>query len=130
MKKKSNAGVVFFILLGITLLLGLGYFFLIYKTDSRKIIGKWSCVENCDDGLKEITFYDKDKNNKVEFEFGNEINIDVKGKWRMNDKRKIIKFTVESNDDELEFEYEFIGNKLILDNTEGDDKPVELIKVD
>ena len=48
----------------------------------------------------------------------------------MNDKRKIIKFTVESNDDELEFEYEFIGNKLILDNTEGDDKPVELIKVD
>ena len=32
--------------------------------------------------MKEITFYDKDKNNKVEFEFGNEINIDVKGKSR------------------------------------------------
>ena len=129
-EKKSNAGTVFLVMIGITFLLSLGYYFLIYKTDSRKIIGKWTCVENCDGGLKEITFYDKDNSNKAEFEFGNELNIDVNGKWHINEKRKIIKFTIESNDNESEFEYEFVGNKLILDEIDSSDKPIELMKVD
>lgn len=127
-QKKSNTGVIILFVLIISVGLSLGYYFLIYKTDAKKIVGRWRCIDNCS-GLNELVFDDRYHENTVELKYKEVLEIGIKGNWTINENRKKLKLIIESTEEEAEYDYEFRGNKLILDEINDEDGPVEFIEV-
>ena len=133
--KKSSQGAAKFISFAIAAVIIAGgvFYFMKQNSDKKKIIGKWQCIDNCDD-LSEIMFDDKYDENTVEFKYAEVDGIRIKGHWRIIESRKRLIITPEKDGiiedgDEETYDYYFRKDKLILEEIDGDKTITEFIKV-
>jgi hypothetical protein len=133
-QKNNHTTTIIISLVIVAFIVGGGiFYFKKQNSDSKKIIGKWRCIDNCGE-ITEIIFDDDHKENTVEYKLDGVEAIRVKGKWRIIESRKRLVITIKScaednENDEEKYDYFFRDNSLILEKVdESDEKPMELLR--
>ena len=133
-QKNNHTTTIIISLIIVAIILGSGiFYFKKQNSDSKKIIGKWRCIDNCGE-ITEIIFDDDLKENTVEYKLDGVEAIRVKGKWSIIESRKRLVITIKSGEEDNEneeekYDYFFRDNSLVLEKVdESDEKPMELLR--